>query len=426
MKTVLVTLAFIAASLSLISTATPDSADTEQAAGVADKQAQPAASYPQHAQQAPARAPSVEPLSTELEQLRTELNNNREELQWVQDLLQQAGETLYWAQTRHHQSVMTQQALEDQLAATAAAYAARQVQVTELAGELAAVKASLSENQWQRSDTQAQIRTLAEERDQLRRALADRDQQLAEMEKALQSARADLQQARAEKVAVSQQVSGTGTRYQACQSQQTVLNDKLTDLRRSETDARQSLVKANAERYRLQTDLASCSANLVQAKASFASMEAAAEPPEATPAEAAPTPPPESATSGATASDQRDATTDAQTDGPVSLQGVKFRYDSSELTDESRAILDDVAVLLREQPRARHEVAGHTDSQGDPGYNLWLSQRRAETVRRYLISRGVDAATLKARGYGGLQPIADNSTWAGLVSNRRVELREIH
>jgi OOP family OmpA-OmpF porin len=45
---------------------------------------------------------------------------------------------------------------------------------------------------------------------------------------------------------------------------------------------------------------------------------------------------------------------------------------------------------------------------------------------KYLISRGVDAGQLKARGYGGVQPIADNSTWAGLVSNRRVELHEIH
>ena len=89
-------------------------------------------------------------------------------------------------------------------------------------------------------------------------------------------------------------------------------------------------------------------------------------------------------------------------------------------------LLDQVAAVLRKQVHARHEVAGHTDSQGKPAYNLWLSQRRADTVRKYLISHGVDAGNLKARGYGGVQPIADNSTWAGLVSNRRVELRGIH
>jgi outer membrane protein OmpA-like peptidoglycan-associated protein len=425
MKTVLVTLAIVAASLSLISTATPDSTDTEPTADAAGTQAQAAGSDPQQSQQAPS-AP-MEPLPAQLEQLRSALNNNREELQWVQDLLQQAGETLYWAQTRHHQSVMMQQALEDQLAATAAAYADRQAQLTELAGELTAVKASLSEQQWESSNTQAQMRALVEERDQLRRALAERDQQLAEMDKALKTARADLQQARAEKVAVSRQASGGDSRYQACQSQHAALNDELAELRRSETDARQSLVKANAERYRLRTDLATCSTNLVQARASFASMEAATEPPATTPFEAAPIAPPAPAatTGGEAASGQQDGEADTQTDSPVSLQGVKFRYDSSELTDESRAILDEVAVLLRKQPHTRHEVAGHTDSQGDPGYNLRLSQRRAEKVRQYLIARGVDAGKLKARGYGGLQPIADNSTWAGLVSNRRVELRAI-
>ena len=426
MKTVLAALAFIAASLSLISTATPDSTDAELAGGAAGMQAQPAASDPQQSHQAPP-AP-MEPLPAQLERLRSALDNNREELQWVQDLLQQAGETLYWAQTRHHQSVMMQQALEDQLAATAAAYADRQAQLTQLAGELTAVKASLAEQQWQSSDTEAQMLTLVEERDQLRRALAERDQQLAEMDEALETARADLQQARAEKVAVSQQASGTDTRYQACQSQHAALNDELAELRRSETDARQSLVKANAERYRLRTDLAACSTNLVQARASFASMEAASEAPATTPAKVAPVAPPapEAVPGEAAVSGQQDSEADTQTDSPVSLQGVKFRYDSSELTDESRTILDEVAVLLRKQPHARHEVAGHTDSQGDPGYNLWLSQRRAEKVRRYLIARGVDPGTLQARGYGGLQPIADNSTWAGLVSNRRVELRAIH
>jgi OOP family OmpA-OmpF porin len=134
----------------------------------------------------------------------------------------------------------------------------------------------------------------------------------------------------------------------------------------------------------------------------------------------------EAAAAGSAASLSKDSGAVSLNDSPVSLQGVKFRYDSSELTDESRAILDRVAAVLRKQTHIRHEVAGHTDSQGDAAYNLRLSQRRAETVRNYLISRGVDAGNLKAHGYGGLQPIADNSTWAGLVSNRRVELRGAH
>ncbi|MGB5409844.1 MAG: OmpA family protein [Thiogranum sp.] len=148
--------------------------------------------------------------------------------------------------------------------------------------------------------------------------------------------------------------------------------------------------------------------------------------PASTPAGSDATPKTEAPAAGSADSPSKDSNAVSLNDNPVSLQGVKFRYNSYELTDESRAILDQVAVALRKQTHVLHEVAGHTDSQGDPAYNLRLSQRRAETVRKYLISRGVDAGNLKAHGYGGLQPIADNSTWAGLVSNRRVELRGIH
>jgi outer membrane protein OmpA-like peptidoglycan-associated protein len=429
MKTVLITLAFIAASLSLISAATtPDLTGTGQTATQAGRQTEPRAAYPQPAQQAPAAnalSGPAAPLPSELAQLRAALDSNREELHWVQELLQQAGETLYWAQTRHQQNAIMQQTLEGQLVAVAAAYEARQAQVTQLSGELKAVKASLSENNWQDSDTQAHIQALEHERDQLRHALANRDQQLAMMETELQAARADLEQTQAETVAARQQLSSThDSQHQTCQAQHATLNGELTGLRRSETNARESLIKANAARYNLQTELADCSENLIQAKASFASMEVATGQPTPTRSDAVPETEP--AAAPAVDSLRKDSDADSLSNGPLSLQGVKFRYDSSDLTDESRAILDQVAAVLRKQTHALHEVAGHTDTQGSPSYNLRLSQRRAETVRKYLISRGVDAGKLKARGYGGLQPIADNSTWAGLVSNRRVELLGIH
>ena len=427
MKTVLITLAFIAASLSLISAATPDLTGSVQTVATADRQTGHRTANPQPAQQpTPARAlpTPAAPLPSELEQLRAALGSNREELQWVQELLQQAGETLYWAQTRHQQNAIMQQTLEDQLAAVAAAYQARQTQVTELAGELEAVKASLSANNWQDSDAQARIEALENEREQLHQAVANRDQQLAMMDKELQAARADLRQAQAETAPGRQQLSSTCN--QTCRAQHAALNDELTGLRSSETDARQSLINANTARYRLQTELAACSENLIQAKASFASIEVAAGQPASTPAGSDATPKTEAAAIGSADSPSKDSNAVSLNDKPVSLQGVKFRYNSYELTDESRAILDQVAVVLRKQTHVLHEVAGHTDSQGDPAYNLRLSQRRAETVRNYLISRGVDAGNLKAHGYGGLQPIADNSTWAGLVSNRRVELRGIH
>jgi OOP family OmpA-OmpF porin len=73
----------------------------------------------------------------------------------------------------------------------------------------------------------------------------------------------------------------------------------------------------------------------------------------------------------------------------------------------------------------RVEVAGHTDSRGNDSYNLKLSQRRAESVRDYLISMGIESSRLTARGYGESQPVATNSTEGGRAQNRRVVLRRL-
>ena len=67
------------------------------------------------------------------------------------------------------------------------------------------------------------------------------------------------------------------------------------------------------------------------------------------------------------------------------------------------------------------EVQGHTDSQGRDAFNLKLSQKRAESVRAYLIERGVPALSLEAKGYGETMPIASNRTRSGRAKNRRVE-----
>lgn len=107
------------------------------------------------------------------------------------------------------------------------------------------------------------------------------------------------------------------------------------------------------------------------------------------------------------------------------LEGVNFITDSAELTTESRAILDRTAASLRRSPGVRVEVGGHTDSVADDAYNLELSQRRAETVRAYLIHAGVAADRLEAKGYGETRPIAPNDTDAGRARNRRVELTRI-
>lgn len=81
------------------------------------------------------------------------------------------------------------------------------------------------------------------------------------------------------------------------------------------------------------------------------------------------------------------------------------------------------AEFVRKYPTARVLIAGHTDAQGAAADNLALSQRRAESVRRYLMDNfSIDGTRLVAKGYGESRPIADNSTSAGRRRNRRVEL----
>jgi OOP family OmpA-OmpF porin len=109
--------------------------------------------------------------------------------------------------------------------------------------------------------------------------------------------------------------------------------------------------------------------------------------------------------------------------GPVVLRGVEFATNSATLSPSSLPILDDVAADLKEHPRLKVELQGHTDSRGADAYNLDLSQRRADSVRNYLISQGVSGLQLVAKGYGESEPIADNATDLGRAENRRVVMQ---
>lgn len=104
------------------------------------------------------------------------------------------------------------------------------------------------------------------------------------------------------------------------------------------------------------------------------------------------------------------------------LTPVFFDYNKDSIRPESFAVLDDVLYLLKSHPEIlRVEVAGHTDADGSDRYNLDLSQRRVESVRRYLIEHGVGGERLVAQGYGEARPIAPNTTEDGKARNRRVE-----
>lgn len=153
----------------------------------------------------------------------------------------------------------------------------------------------------------------------------------------------------------------------------------------------------------------------------------------AAPAPAPATPPPPADTDGDGVTDNRDqcpgtpqgVAVDANgcpQRGSITLEGVTFEYNSALLTAGSAAILDDVAAGLKKYPRLRVELQGHTDDKGPDAYNLTLSQKRADSVREYLLKEGVPSAQMSAKGYGERQPIAENTTDAGRAKNRRVAM----
>ena len=102
-------------------------------------------------------------------------------------------------------------------------------------------------------------------------------------------------------------------------------------------------------------------------------------------------------------------------------QTVFFDTNKTTIKAVSFALLDDVASAMKDHPKLTVEVQGHTDSQGDDAFNLKLSQGRAESVRTYLIKKGVSADRMVPKGYGENVPIDDNRTATGRAQNRRVE-----
>lgn len=109
-------------------------------------------------------------------------------------------------------------------------------------------------------------------------------------------------------------------------------------------------------------------------------------------------------------------------DGRVLLYGILFDYDKASLQKESLEQLEHVVTLLHDNPDLALEVQGHTDDQGSDDYNLELSQRRAETVRSFLLLFGVEESRLTAKGYGESKPVAPNDSDENRAKNRRVEL----
>lgn len=102
-----------------------------------------------------------------------------------------------------------------------------------------------------------------------------------------------------------------------------------------------------------------------------------------------------------------------------------FEFDKSVLTAGARDTLQRAVALLKEHMDANVEIQGHTDSRGSDTYNQALSERRAMSVKDYLVSQGISASRITTQGFGESKPAATNDTAAGRAINRRVVIIEI-
>jgi len=122
---------------------------------------------------------------------------------------------------------------------------------------------------------------------------------------------------------------------------------------------------------------------------------------------------------------QRDFEDAAVTDRGIVVtfdSDVLFPLNSSYLTDQAKQELDKLVALLDDYPGASLIVDGHTDATGTEEYNQWLSEKRAESVKKYAVGRGLAEKRVTTHGYGQTKPIAANNTKEGRQQNRRVEV----
>jgi outer membrane protein OmpA-like peptidoglycan-associated protein len=102
---------------------------------------------------------------------------------------------------------------------------------------------------------------------------------------------------------------------------------------------------------------------------------------------------------------------------------ITFNVDSDVLKTQCTTTLDDVAAALREMPQIKRvRIEGHADGSGAADYNMDLSSRRAEAVKKYLMEHGIEGKRLETRGHGHQEPVGDDATQGGRAANRRVEL----
>jgi outer membrane protein OmpA-like peptidoglycan-associated protein len=108
--------------------------------------------------------------------------------------------------------------------------------------------------------------------------------------------------------------------------------------------------------------------------------------------------------------------------GRARIYGINFDTDSDVIKPESKAALDNIVKLAKSKPDWKFTIEGHTDSTATAAHNQQLSEKRAASVKTFLVAAGVAADRLASKGFGASKPVADNATAIGRAQNRRVEL----
>lgn len=107
----------------------------------------------------------------------------------------------------------------------------------------------------------------------------------------------------------------------------------------------------------------------------------------------------------------------------IILDDVLFDFDRSNVKPEAAAILDRLVAFMNENKDKKAALSGHTDNVGTDAYNQKLSERRVNSVRDYVVKKGVESGRISGQGFGESKPIADNKTKEGRAKNRRVEIK---
>jgi outer membrane protein OmpA-like peptidoglycan-associated protein/opacity protein-like surface antigen len=107
------------------------------------------------------------------------------------------------------------------------------------------------------------------------------------------------------------------------------------------------------------------------------------------------------------------------------IKGIEFDTGKDTIRAASDGVLNGALIVLQEYPKTRIEISGHTDDVGKPEDNMDLSRRRAESVKNWFVTKGIDAKRIETKGAGPTEPIADNKGPVGRQKNRRIEFKLI-